>query len=85
MSQKRASNASKRSSAESVKRSKSVAPEPEPEILKDVVKVVLGRTGEGDHEHEEDYWEPQTPGKLEDQKKLIKRRLRRAEQGQLDI
>lgn len=58
-----------------------VATTPEPVIVRDVVRVVLGSTGEGDHNHEEIYWEANSPGKLEADKKIIKRRMRQQEIG----
>ena len=39
----------------------------------------MGKHPEGYHSHE-DYWEPQTPGRTEELKKIIKRRLRKTTQ-----
>jgi len=45
-------------------------------ILKDVVKVVAGSSGNVEHIHE-DYWEPISPGKLTTLRKPIKRVMKK--------
>ena len=50
-----------------------------------MVKVVLGSAGEGEHHHEEDYWEVVSVDKLDMQKKIVKRRMRKPEYSQIDL